>query len=145
MSRPFFLHASLIDLTIFSGCHAAFFVFRLSLRYEYDLVLVDVKNDENEERKNLRLRLLLQTSSIATNEVLAIHQMCTFCDLMPKEEGNDSTINHQVFGFFSPAAIEEAVQKHNATQKKQEIHDEDDKRRPSSKNGSDSHKDAKAK
>ena len=96
---------------------------------------------ESQEERSLRFHLLLPTTSTA----LANHHMCEFCDLMPKEEGNDSTINHQVFGFFSPAAIEEAVQKHNAAQKKQEKRNEDDKQRPSSKNGSDSRKDDKAK
>ena len=40
---------------------------------------------------------------------------------MPKEEGNDRIINSQIFGFFSAAAIEEAVQQH-ANYKKDEDH-----------------------
>ena len=40
---------------------------------------------------------------------------------MPKEEGNDKNINSQVCGFFSAAAIEEAVQQH-ANYKKDEDH-----------------------
>jgi len=38
--------------------------------------------------------------------------MCEFCDLMPKEEWN-SIIRSQTFGFFSDAAIEEAVRQAN--------------------------------
>ena len=42
--------------------------------------------------------------------------MCEFCDLMPKEDKNSTSsllINSQTFGFFSAAAIAEAVQQFN--------------------------------
>ena len=38
--------------------------------------------------------------------------MCEFCDLMPKEEWNSIT-RGQTFGYFSDAAIEEAVRQAN--------------------------------
>jgi len=51
--------------------------------------------------------------------------MCEFCHLMPNEGRSDSAINSQTFGFFSAAAIEEAVQLANQNQ------NEDDKQHSS--------------
>lgn len=67
--------------------------------------------------------------------------MCEFCDLMPNE-GSDGLINRQTFGFFSPAAIEEAVGKahhernKNINETETKPH-EDDKPRPSKDGGGD--------
>jgi len=39
--------------------------------------------------------------------------MCEFCDLIPHEEGTESSIKRETFGFFSAAAIEEVVRQAN--------------------------------
>ena len=56
--------------------------------------------------------------------------MCEFCNLMPNEEGNDNIINSQTFGFFSAAAIEQAVQ-----QAKKQHQKNEDNQQPTEEDG----------
>jgi len=63
--------------------------------------------------------------------------MCEFCNLMPNEKGSDNIINSQTFGFFSAAAIEEAVRQanhdnSNINSNDSNEKDEDDEQKPPS-------------
>ena len=50
--------------------------------------------------------------------------MCEFCNLMPNEKGSDNIINSQTFGFFSAAAIDEAVRQANSNSNEKDEGDE---------------------